>query len=94
VTSLRTPFSANDQNICEAENKGPEVTFFFIPTQDTVPLEQDKSQQEISQWKNHPLSGLLRCTIFLFHNWSSFTKIISSFPSLQDIKTVLNNAFN
>jgi len=29
------------------------LTFFFAPTQDTVPLKQDKSQQEISQWKNH-----------------------------------------
>ena len=45
-------------------------------------------------WRIIALSGLLRCTIFLFHNWSSFTKIISSFSSLQDIKTALFNVFN
>jgi hypothetical protein len=68
--------------------------FFFAPTHDTVPLKQGNFNKKSDYRRIIALSGLLRCTILLFHNWSSFTKIISSFPSLQDVKTVLYNAFN
>jgi hypothetical protein len=63
------------------------------PTEDTVSLKQDTSQQESSQWKNHRTIWSTEMYYFLFHNWSSLTKIISSFPSLQDVKTVLFNDF-
>ena len=54
-------------------------------------------KQEIQQRKNHHAiwsTELYYFPIFLFHNWSSFTKIISSFPSLQDDETVLDNTYN
>jgi hypothetical protein len=67
---------------------------FFAKTHDTVPLNQGHLNKKSNKGRIITLSGLLSCTIFLFHNWSSFTKIISSFPSLQDDKTVLDNAYN
>ncbi len=48
-----------DSFLCWWPNKlwnrkqGPEVTYSSAPTQDTIPLKQDKFQQEMSQWKNH-----------------------------------------
>ena len=68
--------------------------FFFATTHDTVPLKQRNFNKKSDYRRIIALSGLLRCTILLFHSWSSFTKIISSFPSLQDVKTILYNAYN
>jgi hypothetical protein len=82
VTSSRTPFSANDQKNCEAEKQGPEVTYFFVPTQDTVPLNQDKFHQEMSQWKkwkNHYAiwtAGLSIISLYIIGSLLFFIKII------------------
>jgi hypothetical protein len=79
--------------ICEAENRGRRL-LTSSPQLKTLSL---YSKLNLNK-KSHKsriiaLSGLLRNTIFLFHNWYSFTKIIFSFSSLQDGKTALFNVF-
>jgi hypothetical protein len=84
--SLRIPFSARNMNFVR-QREGAGGRLLLSPACDTVPLKQDKSQQETSQWKNHyaiwtaglPIISLTKLVLFLL-----FKNHFSSFSSLQD----------
>jgi len=69
-----------------SRKQGPEVTYFSAPTQDTIPLKQDKFQQEMSQWKNHdavwtaglPVISLYIIGSLFFISKSSFIFLFSA----------------
>ncbi len=69
MTSSRTPFSAKDMEIRQAENRGLEGTYFFATTHDTVPLNQGHLNKKSNKGRIITLSGLLSCTIFLFFSF-------------------------
>ena len=95
MPSSRIPFSTKDQIFVKQKTEAGGALFLSLP-QDTVPLKQDtvNLNKKCLNGRIIAQSGLLRCTIFLFQYWSSFHQIISSFPSLQDVKTALFNEYN
>jgi len=68
--------------------------FCLCPNSWHSPFKQGNLNKKSRNGRIITLSGLLSCTIFLFIIGPLLLKFFSSFPSLQDVKTVLYNAFN